>query len=286
MNTKTSSEEPYGALLRRLRLSWGWSQAELGERMGLAPSAVSRREAGLTQVSLAELKMLADSIGWSVGRMLEHHPDDNVALARRIRMRRKELGISQTELAEKLGIGQSAMSRIETGEVEPSGDTLDRLIALLNLEESDGSRHTGTSGSVLPLVNRVSAGNLVDYEEYGVTSRQASSYIDAPIDANGDLFFALEVVGDSMEPSLFAGDVIVLRWLDPRIDAEEPIADGRIVYVRFAPEYGEGGFLARWNAECDSRVLTKDNPKYRPKVVKPEAIEQLALVVERRTRRL
>lgn len=47
-----------------------------------------------------------------------------------LRRRRKARGISQRELAAKLGVGQA---RLSTLEVKPEGLTLSRLIALVNL---------------------------------------------------------------------------------------------------------------------------------------------------------
>ena len=47
-----------------------------------------------------------------------------------LRERRKSLGISQRELASKLGISQG---RFSTLELDPSGLTLERFIALTNL---------------------------------------------------------------------------------------------------------------------------------------------------------
>jgi HTH-type transcriptional regulator/antitoxin HipB len=47
-----------------------------------------------------------------------------------LRRRRKSLGLPQRELASKLGISQG---RFSTLELDPSGLTLERLIALTNL---------------------------------------------------------------------------------------------------------------------------------------------------------
>ena len=48
-------------------------------------------------------------------------------LANRIRIRRKELGISQTDLAEKLGIHKNQLSRYERGETLMRVDVLEKL---------------------------------------------------------------------------------------------------------------------------------------------------------------
>ena len=45
---------------------------------------------------------------------------------------RKELGLSQVQLAEKVGIVQSHLSKIESGKVSPQLSTLIRLCNALN----------------------------------------------------------------------------------------------------------------------------------------------------------
>jgi XRE family transcriptional regulator, fatty acid utilization regulator len=55
------------------------------------------------------------------------------SLGARLRHFRTEAGISQRELAERAGISQSKMSRIERG-TRPSGDELERLGKALDLD--------------------------------------------------------------------------------------------------------------------------------------------------------
>jgi DNA-binding XRE family transcriptional regulator len=50
-----------------------------------------------------------------------------ISLARKIILRRAELGLSQAELAELAGIRVETLCRIETGKVTPSIQTLERI---------------------------------------------------------------------------------------------------------------------------------------------------------------
>lgn len=54
------------------------------------------------------------------------HPEISltVELGKAIRKRRKELGMTQEELAEKIGVGHQALSRIENGIMAPKMDRL------------------------------------------------------------------------------------------------------------------------------------------------------------------
>ena len=50
--------------------------------------------------------------------------------ARSLRQARRRAGLTQRELAERAGIPQPTVSRIESGRVVPRVDTLDRLLRL------------------------------------------------------------------------------------------------------------------------------------------------------------
>jgi len=55
-------------------------------------------------------------------------------LAERVRQARERLGITQAELAQRIGSTQPAMARLEAGGSTPSFDTLRRIAAALGLE--------------------------------------------------------------------------------------------------------------------------------------------------------
>ena len=55
-------------------------------------------------------------------------------LAERIREARDRLGITQAELAARIGSTQPAIARLEAGGITPSFDTLGRIAAALGLE--------------------------------------------------------------------------------------------------------------------------------------------------------
>ncbi len=66
---------------------------------------------------------------------LAHAEDDGwffARIAEQVASRRKELGLSQTELAELCGTTQSAIARLESGGRPPRIDTLLRLAVALD----------------------------------------------------------------------------------------------------------------------------------------------------------
>ena len=61
------------------------------------------------------------------------------ALPESLRRRRERLGISQRDLADRLGVDQSSVAKWETGDRKPSGPLLIELMDLLGLGLSDVS---------------------------------------------------------------------------------------------------------------------------------------------------
>ena len=54
-------------------------------------------------------------------------------LRQRIKERRQALGITQKELADRVGVSRPMIAMIESGEREPSLDTLVRILSALGL---------------------------------------------------------------------------------------------------------------------------------------------------------
>jgi len=59
---------------------------------------------------------------------------EGFGLAERVCGTREKLGITQAELATRIGSTQPAVARLEAGGVSPSLDTLSRIAAALDLE--------------------------------------------------------------------------------------------------------------------------------------------------------
>lgn len=131
--------------------------------------------------------------------------------------------------------------------------------------------------------NRAPAGQIVDYEEYGVDSGQGYEYVDFG-SVTDPLAFCVIIVGHSMQPTLNDGDQLVLSPVDP-YKADERLVDGRIVFVRFTREHDGGCTVARFFDDGDGRVrLHKDNPTFAPTQCDRDVIQAIAIAIERRIR--
>ena len=132
--------------------------------------------------------------------------------------------MTQAEVAKKIGVTPSALAMYERGEREPGIDTLKKIAQVLSvdinalvgeknkyevLENSEKSK-----GVRIPVLGKVAAGipieaisDIIDYEE-----------IDAAMLNDDSEYFALQIKGDSMEPRIKDGDVVIVRR-QPNIDS-------------------------------------------------------------------
>ena len=97
------------------------------------------------------------------------------------------------------------------------------------LREHDVQTETGgeslTAGQLVPVINKVSAGYPVDFDDLGYPVGIGEDYVRCP-DLHDPNAFAVRVVGDSMEPKFSQGDIVVFS---PAAD----VANGDDCFVRF-----------------------------------------------------
>ncbi len=131
----------------------------------------------------------------------------------------------------------------------------------------------------VPIINKAPAGTPVDYEEYGIDSGCGFDYVPRSEGMEGELLFAVIVIGDSMSPIYQEGDLVIFR----PVRQDEPVADGSSVFVRFTAARQHGcTFKSVWR-RIDGRMdLRPENHKYATLTISGEEIERMALAVERR----
>ena len=214
------------------------------------------------------------------------------AIGEAIKRLREERGWTQSDLGVKVGLDGTSIARRENGKTRVKANERPRFaqafeMTLIQFDEQWRDwivpRSRGAPG--IPVINRAPAGQIINYEEYGVDSGQGYEYLDLG-DINDNLAFSVVVVGDSMEPTLLNGDYLVLSPLDPYKPHEDRLKNGAIVFVRFTIEYNEGGCtLARFFPGEDGQIrLQKDNPQYPPIVCRREDIQSMAIAIERRVK--
>ena len=174
---------------------------------------------------------------------------------------RKKQGVSQAELAAKLGVTQQAVGKWESGKSSPDPSTVARIAELLNTTadyllglyrpvsnvSAPEERFFGSySESLIPVIGTVKAGYgaLAFEEDYG----QEYARVKDPSN-----YFYLVVRGDSMEPRIQDGDLALVHKQDDAGKRRPGRADLR--------RRGRG-HLKRYIQRGNCVVLQPFNPAY------------------------
>ena len=187
----------------------------------------------------------------------------------RMKQRRKQIGMSAEQVAEKLGISPSTVYRYENGEIEKMGiDKLEPIAAaiqttpayLMGWDEPEQSKALPHNITSLPamkewkVLGATACGNPLHRELLEET-------ILAPADIKADIVF--RCVGDSMiNARIFDGDAVFIH-LQPEVE------NGQIAVVRVGDEYT----LKRIYMFNDYVELRAENPTVKPIILRGPELE-------------
>lgn len=116
----------FGATIRRIRKERGWSQGELGEKLHVSLSTVSKLENGRTTVNLDHLQALASAFSLTPEALLGEHADPREAkLLHAIRS-----GNLEEALAALANAMDTDVIRLQQGERADSSPTVEQFEAL------------------------------------------------------------------------------------------------------------------------------------------------------------
>ena len=186
-----------------------------------------------------------------------------------LRVARKHRNMTQLQVANHLGISRSAYSHYETGFRDPDTDNLIRLADLfgvsveflLGIEDHQGSYPMANR---IPLLGSVPAGIPIEAIE------DIEEYIDIypRLVKHGELF-ALRVQGDSMEPDLRSGDIII-------VEKQDFAESGDIVVIRVN---GEDVTVKRVKKTINGIMLIPSNTAYDPVFFDRQAVVDLPVTI-------
>lgn len=113
-----------GDHITKRRLELGLLQREVAERLGVDKATVGDWERGDTEPHLRSIPGIVEFLGY-----VPFAPDGS--LPQRLKLGRRLLGLSQRELADRLGVDESTVRVWEAGRYRPIGHYRERIQALL-----------------------------------------------------------------------------------------------------------------------------------------------------------
>ena len=188
-------------------------------------------------------------------------------LSTRLRLRRKELGLSQEELAQRMGYrSKSSITKLEKGVNDLPQAKLEELAAAL---ETTPAYLLGLDAPCpppgfeplpamvrVPLIGSIACGTPITAEQ------NVERYIGVPAAWRAD--FALTCHGDSMSPTICDGDIVCIR-------CQPEVEQGEIAAVRIDGE----ATLKRVYYNPGTLTLMPANPAYAPMVYTGSQLEEV-----------
>ncbi len=183
----------------------------------------------------------------------------------RIRFAMDLRGLKQADLVEKTGISKGALSSYISGRYSPKQNNIYLISKALSVNEAwlmgadvpmERIEIKGTKE--IPVLGRVAAGIPIN----AITEIIDTEEISEELAKTGD-FFALKIKGDSMEPRIVDGDVVIVKQQE---DAEN--GDTVIALVN-----GDDAVCKRLRKYRDGLELISNNPAYAPMFFDKETIE-------------
>lgn len=182
-------------------------------------------------------------------------------MANNIRFYLSQNGISQTEICQTLGFSMSTFSDWVHARTYPRIDKIELMANYFGIEKSDLVEERTKSqraGVAINVLGRVAAGIPIN----AITEIIDTEEISEDMAKTGD-FFALQIKGDSMEPRIYDGDVVIVRQ-------QEDADSGDIV---IAMVNGYDATCKRLVKYATSIALVSLNSKYEPMMFTMEEVE-------------
>ena len=180
---------------------------------------------------------------------------------------RKRRGLTQLETSKLLNVDQSTISKWEQDKAIPDIYTLNKISELYNVSidyllGKEATSKNNKKGVKIPVLGSIPAGialeaieDILDYEE--ISEEQAHT---------GE-FFALKVKGESMEPTIRNGDIIIFR-------KQEDADSGKICVVMIN---GNDATLKEIKKEPNGLWVLPHNPNssFKPTFYSNEDVEKI-----------
>lgn len=195
--------------------------------------------------------------------------DLNKIIAKNITKQLELQNKNQMDLAEYMGVTQTTVSNWCRGEKMPRMKKIDMICNFFNINRTDLMNEKKESsiksnGVKIPVLGYVRAGipidaveEILDYEE-----------ISKDMASTGD-FFALRIKGNSMQPRIWEGDIVIVKQQN---DVEN--GDIAIVLVN-----GDDATCKKVKKRDDGIMLIPNNSEYEPMFFTNQQVQDLPVTI-------
>lgn len=130
---ESSVTRKFGNRLRDLRVSEGITQLQMAVILDTSKSNISKYEAGTVEPGMEKINEIARFFKVTTDYLFGMETGGNTMIGKRINELRKELELSQEELAKKIGVSRSALSLYEIDRREPDLETVKKIASLFGV---------------------------------------------------------------------------------------------------------------------------------------------------------
>jgi len=197
-----------------------------------------------------------------------------MTIGKRIKRLRERKGLTQAELGKLLGLSDKAVSTWENDLKVPRMSTLQKIADIFCVSGSylmgENGKNAHKGAVKIPVMGNVAAGTpIMAVQEYiDIADSDTWEEIPEALANTGD-FFALRINGDSMEPKMSIGDIVIVRQ-------QPDVNSGEIAIVMV----GDGeATCKKIKKRPDGIMLISTNPKYEPMYYNNEQIDELPVSI-------
>lgn len=185
----------------------------------------------------------------------------------------KLYNVSRTQLSESLDISYSTISDWVNGNAYPRIDKIEMMANYFGINKSDlveENYNNETSALKIPVLGSVAAGipisaveDILDYEEVPISWK------------NQGEFFALRIKGDSMEPRMESGDVVIVKQQSDANNGDTVIAlvNGDDATCKRLEKTDNGIMLVSTNTKYPPMFFSKEDIVNKPVVILGKVVE-------------
>ncbi len=191
-------------------------------------------------------------------------------IGEKIKMLREQKGLTLEELGNKVGVGKSTIRKWELGIIaNMKRDKIAILADALNVspaylmgwDSKESVDIKKVAGVKINVLGRVAAGIPIKAVEDIIDTEEISEEM-----ASTGEFFGLKIKGDSMEPRIYDGDVVIVRQQDDADSGDIVIAmvNGDDATCKRLVKYATGIGLISLNSKYSPMMFTEEDISKKP----------------------